>query len=255
MTHPCERSARGRPTAILRVMDLNHLNLRVRDPGECRDFYKRNFGLRLAFEAESATSCGTRMASSGLTLPVRRHLLPLAPSGAARSHDRTRSQRRRLPSSGVRAGHRAGGAVHDRPAAGCLSVSRAFAAGPGLGARDCAHDRVSPGEPGTQATGPGVVNRARPPATSVVCCTHALAPQRQRVEAAELGVSSRGALAKENTRVGVLLSTPSFHALCPPHHAPERVCCSPGLQCGHNGNRYPDLDFCGAIAQSVRAHP
>ena len=31
--------------------------------------------------------------------------------------------------------------------------------------------------------------------------------------------------AKENTRVGVLLSAPSFHALCPPHHAPEGVCC------------------------------
>ena len=33
-------------------MDLNHLNLRVRDPGACRDFYQRHFGFRPAFEAE-----------------------------------------------------------------------------------------------------------------------------------------------------------------------------------------------------------
>ena len=33
-------------------MDLNHLNLRVRDPAGCRDFYQRHFGFRPAFEAE-----------------------------------------------------------------------------------------------------------------------------------------------------------------------------------------------------------
>jgi catechol 2,3-dioxygenase-like lactoylglutathione lyase family enzyme len=33
-------------------MDLNHLNLRVRDPAACRDFYLRHFGFRPAFEAE-----------------------------------------------------------------------------------------------------------------------------------------------------------------------------------------------------------
>jgi catechol 2,3-dioxygenase-like lactoylglutathione lyase family enzyme len=33
-------------------MDLNHLNLRVRDPVACRDFYVRHFGFRPAFEAE-----------------------------------------------------------------------------------------------------------------------------------------------------------------------------------------------------------
>jgi catechol 2,3-dioxygenase-like lactoylglutathione lyase family enzyme len=33
-------------------MDLNHLNLRVRDPAACRDFYQRHFGFRPAFEAE-----------------------------------------------------------------------------------------------------------------------------------------------------------------------------------------------------------
>lgn len=31
-------------------MDLNHLNLRVRDANACRDFYERHFGFQLAFE-------------------------------------------------------------------------------------------------------------------------------------------------------------------------------------------------------------
>lgn len=34
------------------VMDLNHLNLRVRDAVACRDFYETHFGFRPAFEAE-----------------------------------------------------------------------------------------------------------------------------------------------------------------------------------------------------------
>jgi catechol 2,3-dioxygenase-like lactoylglutathione lyase family enzyme len=33
-------------------VDLNHLNLRVRDPAACRDFYVRHFGFRPAFEAD-----------------------------------------------------------------------------------------------------------------------------------------------------------------------------------------------------------
>jgi catechol 2,3-dioxygenase-like lactoylglutathione lyase family enzyme len=33
-------------------MDLNHLNLRVRDAAACRDFYVRHFGFRPAFEAD-----------------------------------------------------------------------------------------------------------------------------------------------------------------------------------------------------------
>ena len=33
-------------------MDLNHLNLRVRDPLACRRFYERHFAFRLAFEAD-----------------------------------------------------------------------------------------------------------------------------------------------------------------------------------------------------------
>jgi len=33
-------------------MDLNHLNLRVRDAAACRDFYERHFGFRPAFEAD-----------------------------------------------------------------------------------------------------------------------------------------------------------------------------------------------------------
>jgi catechol 2,3-dioxygenase-like lactoylglutathione lyase family enzyme len=33
-------------------MDLNHLNLRVRDAAACRDFYQQHFGFRPAFEAD-----------------------------------------------------------------------------------------------------------------------------------------------------------------------------------------------------------
>ena len=33
-------------------MDLDHLNLRVRDAAACRDFYVRHFGFRPAFEAD-----------------------------------------------------------------------------------------------------------------------------------------------------------------------------------------------------------
>ena len=33
-------------------MDLDHLNLRVRDANACRAFYERHFGFRLAFEAD-----------------------------------------------------------------------------------------------------------------------------------------------------------------------------------------------------------
>ncbi|HET9611893.1 MAG TPA: VOC family protein [Acidimicrobiales bacterium] len=33
-------------------MDLDHLNLRVRDAAACRDFYQRHFGFRPAFEAD-----------------------------------------------------------------------------------------------------------------------------------------------------------------------------------------------------------
>jgi catechol 2,3-dioxygenase-like lactoylglutathione lyase family enzyme len=33
-------------------MDLNHLNLWVRDAAACRDFYQSHFGFRPAFEAD-----------------------------------------------------------------------------------------------------------------------------------------------------------------------------------------------------------
>ena len=33
-------------------MDLNHLNLRVRDAAACRDFYVEHFGFEPAFEAD-----------------------------------------------------------------------------------------------------------------------------------------------------------------------------------------------------------
>jgi catechol 2,3-dioxygenase-like lactoylglutathione lyase family enzyme len=37
---------------MLHGVDLNHLNLRVRDAVACRDFYEAHFGFRPAFEAE-----------------------------------------------------------------------------------------------------------------------------------------------------------------------------------------------------------
>lgn len=39
-------------TGILNEVDLNHLNLRVRDARACRVFYETHFGFRLAFEAD-----------------------------------------------------------------------------------------------------------------------------------------------------------------------------------------------------------
>lgn len=48
---PAADAARAAP-AMLPGMDLNHLNLRVRDAAACRDFYQRHFGFRPAFEAE-----------------------------------------------------------------------------------------------------------------------------------------------------------------------------------------------------------
>jgi catechol 2,3-dioxygenase-like lactoylglutathione lyase family enzyme len=36
----------------MRRVDLNHLNLRVRDAEACRDFYQRHFRFRPAFEAD-----------------------------------------------------------------------------------------------------------------------------------------------------------------------------------------------------------
>ena len=38
--------------ACSRGVDLNHMNLRVRDATACRAFYERHFGFRLAFEAD-----------------------------------------------------------------------------------------------------------------------------------------------------------------------------------------------------------
>ena len=37
---------------MLSGVDLNHLNLRVRDAEACRDFYQRHFQFRPAFEAD-----------------------------------------------------------------------------------------------------------------------------------------------------------------------------------------------------------
>lgn len=37
---------------MLATVDLNHLNLRVRDAERCRDFYQEHFGFAPAFEAD-----------------------------------------------------------------------------------------------------------------------------------------------------------------------------------------------------------
>lgn len=60
-------------------MDLNHLNLRVRDPVACRAFYERFFGFRFAFEADGGpfmagsptrrrSTCGRTRTSPATTL-------------------------------------------------------------------------------------------------------------------------------------------------------------------------------------------
>lgn len=45
-------ASRPSESASLSRMDLNHLDLRVRDAAACRDFYESHFGFRLAFEAD-----------------------------------------------------------------------------------------------------------------------------------------------------------------------------------------------------------
>ena len=54
-------------------MDLNHLNLRVRDADACRDFYVRHFGFERAFEAEGGYFLRNGDGFLLALVPVERH--------------------------------------------------------------------------------------------------------------------------------------------------------------------------------------
>jgi catechol 2,3-dioxygenase-like lactoylglutathione lyase family enzyme len=54
-------------------MDLNHLNLRVRDPAACRAFYERFFGFRFAFEADGGPFLRNDAGFLLALVPVREH--------------------------------------------------------------------------------------------------------------------------------------------------------------------------------------
>jgi catechol 2,3-dioxygenase-like lactoylglutathione lyase family enzyme len=49
---PAASAGSARRRGSIGGVDLNHLNLRVRDPEACRAFYEKHFAFRLAFEAE-----------------------------------------------------------------------------------------------------------------------------------------------------------------------------------------------------------
>jgi catechol 2,3-dioxygenase-like lactoylglutathione lyase family enzyme len=54
-------------------MDLNHLNLRVRDAPACRDFYQRHFGFRPSFEADGGFFVRNDDGFVLALIPVERH--------------------------------------------------------------------------------------------------------------------------------------------------------------------------------------
>ncbi|HEY8545492.1 MAG TPA: VOC family protein [Acidimicrobiales bacterium] len=54
-------------------MDINHLNLRVRDAAACRSFYEQHFGFRLAFEAEGGYFLRNDEGFLLAVVPVERH--------------------------------------------------------------------------------------------------------------------------------------------------------------------------------------
>jgi catechol 2,3-dioxygenase-like lactoylglutathione lyase family enzyme len=103
---PRRRGARGRIGARCSTpVDLNHLNLRVRDPAACRDFYQEHFEFRPAFEADGG--CFVRNDDG--------FLLALIPTGAHQplpdgfhigfridSPERVAALRDRLVAGGVR---------------------------------------------------------------------------------------------------------------------------------------------------------
>ena len=54
-------------------MDLNHLNLRVRDAVACRDFYQGYFGFRPAFEADGGFFVSNDEGFVLALIPVEHH--------------------------------------------------------------------------------------------------------------------------------------------------------------------------------------
>jgi catechol 2,3-dioxygenase-like lactoylglutathione lyase family enzyme len=54
-------------------VDLNHLNLRVRDAAACRDFYQAYFGFRPAFEADGGYFVRNDDDFVLALIPVNRH--------------------------------------------------------------------------------------------------------------------------------------------------------------------------------------
>lgn len=54
-------------------MDLDHLNLRVRDADACREFYERHFGFRLAFEADGGWFLRNDEGFTLALVPVEQH--------------------------------------------------------------------------------------------------------------------------------------------------------------------------------------
>jgi catechol 2,3-dioxygenase-like lactoylglutathione lyase family enzyme len=58
---------------MLAGVDLNHLNLRVRDADACRRFYEEHFGFRLAFAAEGGWFLRNDEGFLLALVPVERH--------------------------------------------------------------------------------------------------------------------------------------------------------------------------------------
>jgi catechol 2,3-dioxygenase-like lactoylglutathione lyase family enzyme len=87
-------------------MNLNHLNLRVRDPDACRDFYQRHFAFEPAFEAEGGYFVRNEHGFLLALVPTRAHQ-PL-PEGVhigfgLDGPEEVEAVRRSLASGGVRA--------------------------------------------------------------------------------------------------------------------------------------------------------
>ncbi len=89
----------------MRVVNLNHLNLRVRDAAVCRNFYSQHFGFSPAFEADGGYFIRNAAGFLLALIPVDDHQ-PL-PDGfhfgfSLDSGDAVVSQREALSSAGVR---------------------------------------------------------------------------------------------------------------------------------------------------------
>ena len=88
-------------------MDLKHLNLRVRDPVACRDFYQQHFGFRPAFEADGGFFVRNDEGFLLALIPMPAH--PPLPDGfhigfALDSPERVAGVRDALDAAGVRVG-------------------------------------------------------------------------------------------------------------------------------------------------------